>query len=258
MTGDIADWRLIVLMSPTGMSAYLKNTADPSLPYETVVDEHWEADDSTLLSKIEATVYDNPRILDDFSSTIVIMTPKALWIPKEKAEEDEDAIEHSFNMVYSAEAEDIMADENGDLLNVYSLTPGLLPFLQRTFPGARISNHLTILARRFAERPVDGPAIYADISQKEVDILLFNGGRLLCGATHPWRDFHDIEYRILNLIDLYELDPAKVHVFLSGLRDVRGQLMESLRNHVEYVMLTMLPAVAKEGLPLSAALTIHR
>lgn len=258
MTGDISDWRMVVLISGSGISAFLKNTADSSIPYETLLDEHWEADDSMLLGKIEGAVYDNPRILDDFSSEIIINAPKALWIPADFAEDDDDFAAQCYNRIYSASPEDIMTDDFRSLVNVYSLTPGLLPFLQRTFPGARFSNHLTVLARKFVSRPSDVPAFYIDIARAEADILLFDGSKLLCGAMHRWRHYADIEYMVMNMIDVYDLNPDAVAVNISGLRETRIALLESLRDKVATVMNTMLPAAAKEGLPLAAALSLSR
>ena len=69
--GDVADWRLICVISSRRMCAYLKHT-DPTRDLEVLFDESWRDDSSSLLSRIENLVYDHPQVLDDFSADIII------------------------------------------------------------------------------------------------------------------------------------------------------------------------------------------
>lgn len=101
------------------------------------------------------------------------------------------------------------------------------------------------------------PRVYIHIREQEADFLLFDGTRFLLGATHQWHAQDDIKYHLFNIMDVYGLDPRNVQVSLSGLRDLKSSLMKDLRKDVTYVMLTMLPSVARRDIPLSAALLIR-
>lgn len=264
---DTADWRLIVHISRTGMSAYLKNEEDPMEPLINLFADTWARDDKSLLRRIEAGVYDHPQLLDDFSTEIIINTERALWVPRSETDmkmnadgEEEFRDECDiYNKAYSAEEEDIFIDELGDKLCLYTLTPGLLPFIRRTLPGARTWCQQTLAVKRFADQTSDMPRMYVDIREGEADYYAFEGRKLLFAATHPWRDKMEIVYRVFNFADLWRLDMASTQVMLSGKRDVKNELMGILREHVQYVMLAMLPSsVSKSDLPLAVGLVLAR
>lgn len=240
--GDVADWRLICEIGSRGMSAYLKHV-DPTQEIVTLFEEKWEPG-GDLLKKIENAVYDHPQVLDDFSADIVLVAPRSIWVPSEIVEDDDDRAAELYNQVYDASEADILTDAVGDATCLYCLTPGLKGFLQRTFPGARVHSHLGVMTRRFRERIADMPRIYAEIREDEVDLLAFDGKKLLMAATHPWRDPNDIQYHIFNVINVYGLDPQELQLSLSGLKEVKAELMPQLRNTIAYVMHTMLPSLS--------------
>lgn len=265
---DTADWRLIIYISRTGMSAFLKNEEDPMEPLVNIFSDSWVRDDESLLRRIETVVYDHPQLLDDFSTEIVISTEKVLWIPKRQlelgdsnSEEETDYRDESdlYNIVYKGEEEDIFIDELNDKVCLYSLVPGLQAFIRRTLPGARTWCQQTLAVRRFADQVSDMPRLYVDIRDEEADYYAFDGRKLLLAATHGWRDKMDMAYQVFNICDIWKLDLSNTQVMLSGKRDVRTELMGILREHLQYVMLTMLPSsVSKSDLPLAVGFVIAR
>ena len=149
--GDIADWRLICVISARGMGAWLKH-ANPTQEIVTLFDEKWTCHSDTLLERIENTVYDHPQVLDDFSADIAIVAPKSIWVPTAMVADDEEEAARLYNQIYTAEECDIMSEAVEDATSLFTLVPGLNAFLQRTFPGARLHSHLAVMARRFRER----------------------------------------------------------------------------------------------------------
>jgi len=255
---DTADWRLIVYISRTGMSAYLKNEEDPTEPVITLFSRSWDADDDALLQRIETAVYENPQLLDDFSTDIVIVTEKTLWAPRKLMDESEGE-EEIFNKVYKASYEDIFIDELDDKICMYTLVDGLQPFLRRTLPGARTRCQQTLEVSRYVDRFADMPRLYVDIRDGEADYIAFDGKRLLIAATHLWKDKMEIAYQVFNIMDIYGLDREECQVSLSGKREIKGEMMLFLREHIKYVMLTMMPgAVAKSDLPFAVGLLLSR
>lgn len=246
------------------MSAYLRNEENPMEPLITLFDEKWQREDESLLRRIETMVYDNPQLLDDFSTEIIINTEKAIWVPRtviEDADHTEDYKDEYdlFNIVYKAEEEDIFIDETDDKVCLYTLTPGLNAFIRRTLPGARTWCQQTLSVRHFSDKVTDMPRLYVDIRDGEVDYYAFDGRRLLLAATHPWRDRMEITYQIFNISEVWKLDMANTQVMLSGKRDVKAELMTTLRKNIQYVMLTMLPsAISKSDLPLAVGLVMTR
>lgn len=256
--GDIADWRLISVISGRGMSAYLKHT-DPTQEIVTLFEETWNPDQDALLEKIENAVYDHPQVLDDFTADIIVVAPKSIWVPSVLINEDEEIAQDQYTRIYPALRSDVMSEDIDEATCLYTLVPGLNGFLQRTFPGARIHSHLAVMARRFRERSADMPRIYADINEGRVDFIAFDRRNLLMAASHHWNELTDIEYHLFNIMNVYSLNPSEVQVSLSGPREIKSRLMQELRKHIEFVMFTMMPGLgAKAGMPLPAALMIRQ
>lgn len=255
--GDIADWRLICYISSSRMCAYLKHI-NPTEDIVTLFDERWKFESDSLLKKIENIVYDHPQILDDFTASVVINTPKSLWVPSRYVDDDEDEAYKLYNQVYEAEEIDIMTENVGNSTCLYTLVPGLNAFLQRTFPGARLHSHQAVMVDRFKERSSDMLRVYIDIRKNEADFISFDKTRFLTASTHNWRDINDIQYHLFNIMSVYGLNPEETQVSLSGIREVKNELLRQLRKTISFVMLTIMPSIGtKAGMPVPAAMLIR-
>lgn len=256
---DTAEWRLVIYLSVTGMSAYLKNIEDPLEPMMTLFAESWNRDEKSLLSRIEQGVYDHPQVMDDFSTDIVVCTPHTVWVPEDVCREEEDAAAALQTVYPSVSADDIVTDLQGTVGAVFTLAPGLPSFLRRTLSGARVRSHQSVLMQRFASRGGEMPMLYVDIREGEADYILLDDRKLLLAVTHPWHDPMDIAYMVFNTMEVYGLKRSSTQVSLSGLREVKQQLLKQLREQVDYVMLTMLPSGIVEGdIPLAAAFALTK
>ena len=255
---DTAEWKLVIYIYKGGMSAYLKNVENPLEGIVELFKERWKTDEFQLLKNIEDCVYNHPQLLDDFATDIVICTDKLLWIPEAVAEDDQDSHDLYFE-VFPTDEENVFTDQIGDVLSVYSLTEGLPSFLRRTLSGARVRSHLTILLEKFSKQLSDQPTLYVDIREDEADYLLIDDGKLLLGATHPWNNPMDIGYMVMNVFNVYGLNPREASVSLSGMMEDKQPLVKTLREQISYVMLTKIPtAVSGRDIPLSALLCLVR
>ena len=86
---DTGQWRLIVEIHTDGMKAMLENTLHDDLEPQILFSTAWDEDADALLRHIENTVYDNPRMLDDFSARILLFDRRTLFIPTHIAEQHE-------------------------------------------------------------------------------------------------------------------------------------------------------------------------
>lgn len=259
--GDPSDWRLVMTISNQGMEAYLRNTENPMDDVITLLREEWDLSGRSLLERVESTVYDHPQLLDDFSSDIAIVTDQALWIPEKVVESVEDPALKIFRSVYDAHEEDLMMDYVDGKVCVYTLAPGLHGFLQRSFAGARIRCQQSIIVSRFCNRNADMSRVYINMRKGEADFVAFDGKKLLMAVTHEYHSADDISYHLHNLLDVYEINPQDVHVSMSATREMReerGIIMDKLRETVGYVMVTMVPGIAKKaGMSLTSALLMR-
>lgn len=266
--GDVADWRLLAYVSSHGIGAWLRNS-DPVHPLVPMLERKWSAKEENLLSNIENAVYDHPQVLDDFSSDIVVSSPRTIIVPTKLVADDDDEALRLYNQIYSAEESDLMTDTAGEATMLFSLTPGLHGFLQRTFPGARIHSHLALLADRLRDRSSDMPRLYVDIrcphdgeeqaDAGEVDFVAFDRQNLLMAVTHRWNHPNDIRYHIFNIMQVFGLDTSITQVSVSGPARIKTPLVQELRRDVAYVVMTAVPNTgANIDVPLPVALLLRR
>ncbi len=212
---DTGQWRLIVNIYTTGMTAFLENTLHDDVEPQQLFSARWEPDAENLLHNIENAVYDNPRMLDDFSARIILFDRRTLFIPTLLAEETEGAEEDFYTDLYQAAKEDVIVESDGDITAASSLAPGLKGFLSRTFPGARISSNLmSQVARLRKESAGKGVSMHVTPreQEKEADFILLDGSSLISASTHPIGDSEDIVYHAYNIIDAYGYDADEVDV----------------------------------------------
>ncbi len=226
---DTGLWRLIIYISQAGMTALLRHVEDASQPLVCLFSTSWNQDESLLLSKIESAVYDNPRLLEDYATEIIIETRQLTWIPTRVVEENE--VENVvFETLFPTATDTPMTDTAGDMTALFSLTNGLQSFISRTLPGARVRSHLAVLVNHCSKTSGDGPHIYADIRPDEVDLILFNRKTMQMAVTHQWHSVADIGYRAAQLASAYGISPRDVTLTISGNRNAMEPLKEIMIN----------------------------
>ncbi|MDE5843343.1 MAG: DUF3822 family protein, partial [Muribaculaceae bacterium] len=241
---DTGQWRLIIYISHSGMRAFLIHISDKSRPILRLLAINWHADDpASLLSNIETAIYDNPRLLDDYATDIIIETSQVCFVPNNYLFDTEDAESEIFTALFPGEAKEILADPLSDVTALYSMTHGLDGFFARTIPGARIRSHLAVMIENFRKSTTaDSPAVYADIRNSEVDLILLRGKELLSASVQRWHTPEDIAYRIFNMLNAYSINPEVTKIYLSGLQKPIDYLMETISNYCAQLLPTPLPA----------------
>lgn len=212
---DTGQWRLIVNIHPTGMKAMLENTLHKDVEPQQLFSTKWDAEPDNLLHHIENAVYDNPRVLDDFSARIVLFDRRTLFIPTSVGEENDGAEEEIYTSLYQAEAADVICETDRDITAVSSLAPGLKGFLNRTFPGARVSTNLMMQVSKLRKENKEGGKrmeVTVREQEKEADFILLDGGSLISASTHSVNGKEDVIYHTYNVIDSYGFDPGEVDI----------------------------------------------
>lgn len=259
--GEYSDpdrWRQIVLISAGGVRSWMSDRRDSAAALRPCVDVSMDARNPGLLRRIEDAVYDNPILLEEFATDIIIATERFTLIPS-PLETDAAENEAIFTTAIGGDADMPMVSPLGSATILYSLEPGLEDFISRTFAGARTMHHLVPAALHFGRSPQGGTTLYADIRAGWIDMLAFRNKELIMACSQRWRDPADAAYYIFAACDAWELDPAADRFCLSGLKEPRTAVMTLLRRHINYVTLTLLPRDAdRETLPLCVLLDKKR
>lgn len=211
---DTGQWRLVISIAPTGMTGILKSLIRQDTDDVLLFNKEWSPD-SPLLKMVETTVYDNPRMLDDFATQIIINSPLSLWIPEELTEYEE-FDEKFYTYFYKTDSNDIFADFLENEVCLYSLAPGLNQFLSRTLPGCRIVSNLSILRNYYGELNNKGIHFYLDLRKDDFDLVIFDCNKFVSASSHPWKDTSDILYSLKLVETAYSLPLKDSYLHIYG------------------------------------------
>lgn len=207
---DTGQWRMIIHIHADGLQAYLENTIHPEAGLQLFCAQSWDSDPAHLKKNIEDTVYSNPRLLDDFATTIILYTQDVLFIPTRIAEADLDSEANIYNKFYSAEPLDVMSGQVEDITAVWSMGPGIKSFLLRTFPGSRITCNLLEMVKQqlpFSEKT----NVCLNTREKETDLVVTSNQKLITASTHSFTDKEKTSFLVKNALDLYGLESVDIN-----------------------------------------------
>lgn len=209
---DTGQWRLIVEIHLSEMKALLENTLHTDIGAQQLFSVRWEADRDTLLRHIENAVYDNPRVLDDFSARIILFDRHTLFVPTSVVADAEGMEEEIYTSLYpETDPADIMMETDADVTALYAMAPGLKGFLNRTFPGARVVSNLMEGVMR-GRRKGRGLRMTVTEREREADFILLDGDSLISASTHSVTCDDDVIYHAYNIMQAYGYEPDAVSV----------------------------------------------
>lgn len=257
---DTAEWHLAVHLGSDSISAFLKNLKDKATPLRLVLDARLKHSEDNFLRQIENTIYDNPYILDDFSSDIIISTGRFCFVPVDLINASETDAESVFTTIFpSSDPSGLFYDYSEKVGCIYSPVNGLKDFISRTFPGSRISCEAMVLFEKFRDYPGGGQRVYLHCGAGNNYTFAFSGKNLLFASRFSGKEISDIAYYILNAMQVYSLDPDTTEVFISSENQHNKGLMDLLRNHIRFVMRTSLPKVyGADAAPLAVSVKMSR
>lgn len=200
---DTGQWRMTINISLRGLEAILTNTVHKETRPQTLCKVIWEKCHGTRLrNNIENAVYDNLRLLDDYSTKIVFFDPKTLFLPTSLAEENPGFEGEYHSGIYNCEPEDVMSDCDSDVTATWSFAPGIKGFISRTFPGARITCNL-LEGLRKCRVAGNEPKLSIFEREEETDMILTDNGNLISAVTYPRLNPSNFSKAVDKLLDAY-------------------------------------------------------
>ena len=200
---------------------------------------------SSRVSAIEEVVYDNPLLLNDFKQvTIVSRSDARALLPRDTAADPDLAADIADELTGSTSGELIVDDL--PLLDVslcHFIDSDTCNFLRRTFSGVKFIHRLSALTRYWhgTHRGAGSMTSHVNLRRNSLDIVLYNGDKLLLANTYEWVEPADALYFIVATRTAFGID-HRAAVVLSGDRNVREELMPLLRRYLPTVMPAVFPA----------------
>lgn len=199
---DTGQWRLIIEIKEDGLEATLQNTIHPELPPQPLCKSPWKAGEISLMRLLENAVYNNPRLLDDFATRIILFPSKIMFLPSEVTANTEETEAGIFCKIFDARESDVMSDKEGNLTAAWVMGEGVKGFIQRTFPGARVTAHLLEKIRNLKKRGISS-ILYAEVRRNMADIIFLYEGNLMAAASHKVNNREDLDSLIAKTLKSY-------------------------------------------------------
>lgn len=195
---------------------------------------------------LENVVYDNPLMLADFRSRIILTdSPRWSLCPSEWLEDGHEAADAMLRIQWP--------DMDGTVHTApttfhgveiaYSVDSRMAGFVQRTFPGTIIEPHILPLLRYCSSRMgrANSRRMLVNLRQSDADIVVADGASLRQGVTVSFNTTADLLYRILSSAQAAGLDPRADELLLCGSRSMREELTPMLRTYHARVMPVIFP-----------------
>lgn len=252
---DVSLWKLYILLSRKGITAVFRN--EQTKETITMLHEMLSDVDEESLGRIQDIIYENPVLLNDYQTTIILDSNHFIIAPSNQIQNDEDALD-VMETVYPNDNADLWADRIGEETIIFLTPEGLQSFINRTFPTAEVKFRLspTITHFRHSKSMESGKTMQVNILDGEIEIVAFKNSRLLLANIFACKEPADAIYYILNAWAILDFDSQNDELRLTGDKTIREQIMPTLRKYVNYVMLGILPQEIKTSTDIPLAISL--
>ncbi len=251
---DHARWRLQLTVGDHGVRA---NFYDPAARrIHLYLEKSWRCDPADALRKIEDAVYDDPVVVDDYTTCILVRPGAMVFVPRDSLPEDAEAhAEELLSLLDATENKDVWIEPATQELTALFTTPGgTRDFLARTFPTEDVhAALLPMLSHVIASFEPHGEKVWVHIDADTLDIVALRNGAPSLINTREYEDAADAAYYIVYALRAIEFAPG-CEVRVSGNETVRRELLPMLRRHLEFVSNALLPTHIRQALAAGISL----
>jgi len=259
---DHARWRLLLTVGESCVRAVFHDqAAKRQLLY---LDRNWHCDPADALGRIEDAIYEDPAILDDYITGILVRPTRMILVPSAEIDPgDEEAAADMLSLLDLSENKDVWIEPvEASLTAVFSTPAGVKDFLLRSFPTEDVHFALRpMLAYLLSGQTPVAERVWVHFDERTLDIVAMAGGMPVLVNTRAYNDPADAAYYIIMAMRALSLSESDAEVMLSGSAVVRREIMPVLRKYLGFVANGILPIHVKraleQGLSLTEALQIN-
>lgn len=238
-----AHWRLSLMIAAEGIDAVAVRTVGEAaivtgrLPFDPGA--------SSRAAAVEEIVYSNPMLLMPFAKVdIVVDGGFTLVVPTGTSVDDVDSVIVPDEGMITLS---VGLDSRNDL--IFRIDRALNNFIGRTFYSARPTHSLAVLGDYFSHRSRMGNngKMYLDVSERSMNVLIFNQYGLAMASSFDCADTNDAAYYALASAETAGFDFSNDEIRIAGNSERRAAMMPLLRRFARHVMPAIFPAAAYNG-----------
>ena len=236
-----------------------KNTflalADFHLPAPPDTTDSFYAEISQLISQEEVLQKKYPSVVIGNGTAMHTLVPAPFFDP----DQSKKYIGFSFGFKGN---EQIFSDrlEEIDSFNIYAIPPGFLDMFHRNYRGAAVFHRTSALIRAVFNHHKTRPgktSLFLNVREQFIDLIYFDGGRLVYFNSFTCLGREDILYYTLNTMENLKLSPDTMQLFISGMLDAGSDSHLLLEQYIRSVSFSESPG-SFDYSPLLKQLPSHR
>ena len=237
---DIKIWHLYILLGKKELMALFHNKITNDI--FSYIDYQLNNTDGLSLKQIQNIIYENPLILNGYSTTILIESRHFTIAPSKFINNDEDAY-NMMDCIYNTDNADFWIDNIGDETILFNTLSGLQSFIYRTFPESSVHFQLSPAITFFKgiKSVEKNGNMFVNITDEKIEIIAIKNNCFQYSNIFDYKEPTDIIYFTLNAWNMLGFNQQTDELKISGMKDIRTQVMPTLRKYINYVMLTTLP-----------------
>ena len=258
---DHSAWRLLLTVCMDQLRATMFNSETRrAVPYMV---KRWSPQPSQVLKSLEDAVYDDPLIVDDYRTAVLVRPSRLLVVPAARCGDEDDAARMLAEVEPARDPDVWMEPVTDSVTALYTTPEGVRGFLDRTFATQDMHLALLPLLHHFGPKAAaeGGDRMWVDLHDGALDVVAYRDGGLLLANTWAFETAPDAAYYIVYAWQALGLDTENGELHVSGAEATRRELMPMLRRYVKFATMTVLPsavsAMLKQGLSLAEALTLN-
>ena len=255
---DIKIWQLYILWKQKRITVVFFNCQTKET--FTYLNYQSEYQETITLNKVQNLIYENPLILNDYKTTILIESNQFTLVPSEFVRNEESAYD-MMECIYRMENSDVWVNSIDNETILFNTSEGIQSFIYRTFPTAKILFQSTPLISYFKESESNDKrnSMIVNIDETRMEIIAISNNNTIFTNIFSFKETSDIIYFILNVWNMLGFDQENDELKIYGSKEIRNQVMPSLRKFINYVMLPILPHSinGNQEMDISLQISIH-
>ncbi len=230
---------LIRMQSPNDASFYVYDDAFPNAGHYEILKLSRL---SLFIESLKEAIFNNGHLSLNYKNTQILLSNGFYtFVPEDIYKTNEDKKETFFKFNFeNIENSKILSNriEMCNIVNLFGVQKDLYDFLQRTFPFAGFTHHVTPLLQYFLRQRIMGEkermCVY--VYENELSIFCFRNATIEAVNTFPCTNINDAAYFILSLWDKLHFNQLSDGLYVAGSSNEKAELLNIISRFIQNVV----------------------
>lgn len=205
----------------------------------------FERNNRSYEDNLKEFFFENEQITFPYKKiNVIIVSPQYTLVPA-KIYKDKPA-EQFLNFNFSQPESRALSNPvfNNELEVVFGMNEIIYEFCCRSLLNPQFTHHISPLLSFWKKQCILKACcqMYVNLHEKMVDIVCFNGGKLLFANSFSFEQLNDILYYILYVWKQLDMDQLTDLLSISGNYDIKLRILALLRNYIQNITQTEVPS----------------